>query len=71
MSKEYDAYLNNHRANVAKGYNWLHKNLPEIFEGVKDNSAELVLRHDKSKENPDEYKAYDDYFYGKTAPMGL
>ena len=34
MSKEYDAYLNNHRTNVAKGYNWLHKNLPGIFEGV-------------------------------------
>ena len=71
MSKEYDAYLSNHRANVAKGYNWLHKNLPEIFEGVKDNSAELQLRHDKSKENPDEYKAYDDYFYGKNRSYGV
>lgn len=65
MSKEYDTYLSNHRVNVSRGYNWLHKNLPEIFKGVEDRSAELRFFHDKSKESPDEYNAYDNYFYGK------
>lgn len=65
MSKEYDTYLSNHRVNVSKGYNWLHKNLPEIFERVEDRSEELRLYHDESKDAPDEYNAYDNYFYGK------
>ena len=65
MSKEYDTYLSNHRVNVSKGYNWLHKNLPEIFERVEDRSEELRLYHDESKDVPDEYNAYDNYFYGK------
>lgn len=65
MSKEYDNYLRNHRANVSRGYGWLHKNLPEIFDGVESRSATLRLSHDKSKDDPDEYNAYDDYFYGK------
>ena len=71
MSKEYDAYLNNHRANVAKGYNWLHKNLPEIFDGMDEYKATLWLNHDESKNNPDEYNAYDDYFYGKNRSYGV
>ena len=65
MSKQYDNYLRNHRFMVSKGYNWLRKNLPEIFEGVEDRLTGLISQHDKSKDNPDEYKAYDDYFYGK------
>lgn len=65
MSKEYDAYLSNHRFNVSRGYNWLYKNMPEIFDGVESHSATLRLNHDKSKEDPDEYIAYDNYFYGK------
>lgn len=71
MSKQYDAYLNKHRANVSKGYNWLHKNLPEIFKGVEDGSEELILHHDESKENSDEYNAYDNYFYGKNRSYGV
>ena len=36
MSKEYDAYLSNHRVNVFRGYNWLHKHLPEIFDSMDE-----------------------------------
>lgn len=71
MSKEYDAYLSNHRANVAKGYNWLHKHLPEIFDSMDEYSARLYLNHDQSKKDPDEYNAYDDYFYGKNRSYGV
>ena len=31
MSLEYDKYLEQHRANVLKGFNWFEKNLPDIF----------------------------------------
>lgn len=39
------------------------KNLPEIVEG---SGAEynIVFAHDQSKTEPDEYEAYDAYFYG-------
>ncbi len=65
MSKEYDTYLSNHRFNVSRGYGWFNKNLPVIFGGVESRSATLRLNHDKSKDDPDEYNAYDNYFYGK------
>lgn len=64
MSYQYDRYLEQHKANVAKGFRWLQKYLPAITEG---SSAEhnTIFAHDASKLNPDEYKAYDAYFYGK------
>lgn len=71
MSKEYDAYLNNHRFNVSRGYSWLYKNLPEIFDGMDEYSATLWLHHDESKNDPDEYNAYDNYFYGKNRSYGV
>jgi len=67
MSAIYDEYINNHKANVANAFNWLHKNLPEIFP---DEAAKVVAEyqcvseHDKSKYDKDEYEAYDNYFYG-------
>jgi hypothetical protein len=71
MSKEYDAYLNNHRFNVSRGYNWLYKNLPAIFDGMDEYPATLWLHHDESKNDPDEYNAYDSYFYGKNRSYGV
>ena len=71
MSKEYDAYLSDHRFNVSRGYNWLHKHLPELFDSMDEYSARLYLNHDQSKKDPDEYKAYDDYFYGKNRSYGV
>lgn len=65
MSKEYDAYLSNHRFNVSRGYNWLYKNLPEIFDDMEEYPATRWLNHDQSKKDLDEYNAYDNYFYGK------
>lgn len=63
MSFQYDQYLEQHRANVEKGFRWLQKNLPEITEG---SGAEynVVFSHDQSKYEADEYEAYDAYFYG-------
>lgn len=64
MSKEYDSYLQKHKDNVRRGYIWLRTNLPKLFERKPDGSWEIDFNHDQSKSNPDEYAAYDAYFYG-------
>lgn len=65
MSVEYDFYLEQHKMNVAKGYEWLYKNLPEILEchGIK-LEQQICFEHDASKTEIDEYANYDAYFYG-------
>jgi len=58
MSQEYTSYITTHVANVQKAADWLyeHQIIPEkISFGL----------HDVSKYTAEEYKAYDDYFYGK------
>lgn len=64
MSVEYDLYLRKHKANVKKGYDWLRTNMPYLFEGKPDCGWQVEFNHDQSKSNPDEYEAYDAYFYG-------
>lgn len=66
MSREYDLYLEQHKENVAKAFNWIRYNLPEVpfyIPGV-DYEAQICFRHDASKTEPDEYEAYDIWFYG-------
>lgn len=62
MSAEYDKYLNEHRANVKKGYEWFKTHLPELLDG--DYDRQIGIGHDTSKNQKDEYDAYDAYFYG-------
>lgn len=64
MSVQYDQYLENHNANVKKAFEWFRKNLPELLMGNYDYEYQIVYGHDASKVNPDEYEAYDAYFYG-------
>lgn len=64
MSQEYDLYLQRHKANVKKGYDWLCTNMPWLFEGRPNSAWQTEFEHDASKSNPDEYEAYDAYFYG-------
>lgn len=66
MSKQYDLYLQEHKANVKKGYDWIKENLPDLIP----SNMRLILEHqigfahDASKTEPDEYGPYDSYFYG-------
>lgn len=62
MSVEYDDYLDKHRNNVKKGLLWLIDHFPEIG-AIVDKSA--FDDHDQSKDNSDEYCAYDAYFYSR------
>lgn len=64
MSIQYDYYLDNHKENVRKGFFWLKENLPEIFKYDPDCKWQICIDHDRSKTEPDEYDAYDAYFYG-------
>lgn len=66
MSQEYDKYIQQHKANVLKGFNWLQTNLPQIFPAGSDYTLQIT-EHDDSKYSLDEYDAYDAYFYGKAA----
>ena len=65
MSIQYDKYLKQHKANVAKGYYWLREKLPELFMEDTDYEWTICVNHDYSKTNFDEYDAYDAYFYGE------
>ena len=64
MSQQYDLYLKKHKANVKKGFDWLQTNMPWLFEGRPSAAWQTEFEHDASKSNPDEYEAYDAYFYG-------
>ena len=67
MSAKYDEYIIEHKSNVTKAYDWLCKNLPEIFpdEAVKSMVEwQCTNAHDQSKYDKEEYDAYDKYFYG-------
>lgn len=69
MSREYDLYLEQHKSNVKKGFDWIKNNLPELIPNdIRLDCLDLVYQigfaHDDSKTEPDEYNAYDAYFYG-------
>lgn len=65
MSWEYDNYLQQHKDNVRKGYEWIKVNLPELLSGLDINDMDaLILNHDASKSELDEYNPYDNHFYG-------
>lgn len=73
MSKAYDRYLEEHAANVAKGFEWLSEHIPSVIDGdpfgriasIYDRAKTCCcVTHDASKTDADEYDAYDDHFYG-------
>lgn len=66
MSFEYDMYLRQHKENVAEAFHWIRENIPEVLKEEEQYHYEhqICFDHDTSKDRFDEYKAYDDYFYG-------
>ena len=69
MSLEYDDYLRQHISNVTLGYLFITRNmLPEELDKIlptlkSEHMMELIMAHDASKYEDEEYKIYDDYFY--------
>ena len=69
MKDQYDQYLKDHISNVSKGFGWLYKNMPEIFESFDaDYLGDLIVKHDDSKYDVIEYYPYCEYFYGVKTP---
>lgn len=64
MSYQYDQYLAKHKENVKNGFEWLQTNLPELVKDIPNLGWQCGFAHDQSKSEPDEYEAYDAYFYG-------
>lgn len=64
ISSQYDSYLEQHKANVKKGFEWIREHIPDILQLDFDYEWQICLNHDHSKTEPDEYEAYDAYFYG-------
>ncbi|MBO5319035.1 MAG: hypothetical protein J6B01_04405 [Ruminococcus sp.] len=66
MSREYDLYLESHKTNVRKAFEWIQDNLPECCITIPnvDYEHQICFDHDTSKTEPDEYEAYDAHFYG-------
>ena len=68
MSKEYDTYLRDHINAVNSAYRWIMTKVGldkvrEVLPGAPERHRGFT-NHDASKYLSDEYKAYDDYFYG-------
>ena len=71
MSIAYDTYLKTHINCVSHGFYWILNRIPkdklnDIFPKI--NLAELttsIQLHDYTKHMPEEYDAYDDYFYAE------
>lgn len=64
MSNLYDIYLANHKENVKKGFKYIRDNIPEVLKDGVDYEWQICYNHDQSKYDPEEYDAYDKYFYG-------
>ena len=54
MSQKYDQYLQEHKENVYKGFEYIRDNLPEL---LTEDITEWQYRfgHDLSKSDPEEY----------------
>lgn len=64
MSIQYDRYLEQHKSNVRRGFEWMQENLPELLQDGNEAGWQIIFAHDASKSEPDEYESYDAYFYG-------
>ena len=65
MSYAYDDYLHSHISSVQKAAEWLLFHFPDLLNGVDENALRNnIANHDQSKHLPEEYDAYDAYFYG-------
>lgn len=63
MSAVYDVYIREHKEYVVKAFHWLKENVPHVV-GDMTTFEEGEYSHDESKYSPEEYDAYDAYFYG-------
>ena len=62
MSRAYDTYLEEHRSNIHKAFEWMCEHIPDIFKDEETRQAcehQCTYSHDQSKYDAEEYAAYD------------
>ncbi|MDY4815011.1 MAG: DUF5662 family protein [Turicibacter bilis] len=64
MSNQYDTYLTKHKDGVSKAFEWINSNMHELIYPNETQLRNQIATHDESKFSPEEYDAYDAYFYG-------
>jgi hypothetical protein len=67
MSWEYANYIYEHKQNVRKAFEWFQEKYPELLNVLGIDPVAMqkqIEEHDASKTEPDEYNAYDVWFYG-------
>ena len=64
MSKQYDEYLIAHKEAVGQAFDWIQNNIPDVLDVTVSYEWQIKHNHDTSKNDPEEYDAYDAYFYG-------
>ena len=63
--EENRTYIEEHKANVSKFYDWLKEKLPELFEGVDTELFnDMIEEHDNSKYSEEEFEPYAQHFFG-------
>lgn len=71
----YTEYINTHKENVKKSFDWFMENLPELFEDIEiEELQELIDKHDESKFSEEEFLPYANRWFGdkkKTKEYGL
>ena len=69
MRDEYAEYLDKHINAVKIAFDWICVNLPELIKDYDaDVLGEIMIKHDNSKWDDEEYFAYCEYFYGEKTP---
>ncbi len=71
MSVAYDAYIIAHKKYVSFGATWIYSNMDHTIlkKFISENALYILsdfepfAMHDESKYDPEEYEAYDNYFY--------
>lgn len=71
MSYQYDLYLQKHKANVKKGFDWLQTNMPWLFEGKPDAAWQTEFEHDASNQSRMSTRPMTLISMEATAPMLL
>jgi len=57
-------YIEEHKENILKGYNWIKENCPEILNGCNLEELEKnINEHDLSKYSKEEFMPYAMYFF--------
>ena len=65
MSFQYDDYLKDHISAVQKAADWIVLHCQDMIPKVDEYKLRChISMHDNSKLSPEEYDAYDAYFYG-------